>query len=108
MCDSPLAQDVAGGGQAMHDLIAELYPICRSLTGDGVRQTLECLKRHIDIGVHEVPTGTQAFDWTIPREWNIRDADTTLILAPSNNKNDKGTKCKWIIIANGARRTKGK
>jgi len=54
--------------------MAELYPICRSITGEGVRQTLRILLRHIPLEVHEVPTGTPVFDWTVPKEWNIRDA----------------------------------
>ena len=61
-------------GQAMHSLMAELFPICRSLTGDGVRQTLARLSDIVPYEVHEVPSGTQAFDWTVPDEWNIRDA----------------------------------
>jgi aminopeptidase-like protein len=61
-------------GAEIYALAAELYPLCRSITGDGVRQTLDILGRHIDLTRHEVPTGTQAFDWMIPREWVIRDA----------------------------------
>jgi aminopeptidase-like protein len=61
-------------GSQMHQLLVELFPICRSLTGDGVRQTLRILKRYIALGMHEVPSGTRAFDWTVPKEWNIRDA----------------------------------
>jgi aminopeptidase-like protein len=61
-------------GQKMHRLIRELYPICRSITGDGFRETLSIIKNHIPLDVHEVPTGTQVFDWTVPKEWNIRDA----------------------------------
>ncbi len=61
-------------GTEMHRLAAELYPICRSITGNGFRQSLSLLGRHIPIEVHEVPSGTQVFDWVVPREWNIQDA----------------------------------
>lgn len=61
-------------GDDIFALAASIYPICRSITGNGVRETLQVLGRHIEIGLHEVPTGTEVFDWTIPREWNIRDA----------------------------------
>jgi aminopeptidase-like protein len=54
--------------------VSELYPICRSITGNGVRQTLDILRKRIALEVHEVPTGTPVFDWTVPREWNVRDA----------------------------------
>lgn len=61
-------------GEEMHALIARLYPICRSITGDGVRETLRILGEWNGLDIHEVPTGTPAFDWEVPREWNIRDA----------------------------------
>jgi aminopeptidase-like protein len=62
-------------GEELYKLVAELYPICRSITGDGVRRTLEIVDREIGgLEVHEVPTGTQVLDWTVPREWNVRDA----------------------------------
>jgi aminopeptidase-like protein len=61
-------------GEEIFALAAEIYPICRSITGNGVRDTLGLLAAHIDLEVHEVPTGTAVFGWTIPREWNIRDA----------------------------------
>jgi aminopeptidase-like protein len=61
-------------GHDVYALAAEIFPICRSITGNGVRETLEIIRRHIDIGIVAVPTGTQVFDWAIPREWNIRDA----------------------------------
>jgi aminopeptidase-like protein len=61
-------------GREIHQLIAELYPICRSITGNGFRETLEIIKRRIPLQVNEVPTGTKVFDWVVPKEWNIRDA----------------------------------
>lgn len=64
----------AATGEIMHRLMTELYPICRSITGDGVRQTLSILSRYIPLKVQEVPSGTPVFDWTVPKEWNIRDA----------------------------------
>jgi aminopeptidase-like protein len=63
-----------GLGEEIFALAAKIYPICRSITGNGVRDTLRELGAHVDLEVHEVPTGTKVFDWTIPREWNIRDA----------------------------------
>jgi aminopeptidase-like protein len=61
-------------GSAMHAFIRRLFPICRSITGDGVRKTLGLVQDQIPIEMHEVPTGTQVFDWRVPKEWNIRDA----------------------------------
>jgi aminopeptidase-like protein len=70
----PVPDGADPNGTAMYDLIGELFPICRSITGDGVRKTLRILERHVPMTISEVPTGTQVFDWTIPQEWNIRDA----------------------------------
>ncbi len=61
-------------GKEIYALAAEIYPICRSITGNGVRDTLQRIRAHIPLDIHEVPTGTRVFDWTVPREWNIRDA----------------------------------
>lgn len=61
-------------GKAMHDFVAELYPFCRSITGEGVRETLRLVQKRIPLDIHEVVSGTQVFDWTVPLEWNIRDA----------------------------------
>jgi aminopeptidase-like protein len=61
-------------GREMHQLITQLYPICRSITGDGLRETLQQIGQHIPLSVHEVASGTPVFDWTVPKEWNIRDA----------------------------------
>src|SRR5689334_23117995 len=66
--------DPLAAGRDIYALMRELYPICRSITGDGFRQTLARLKKEIPLEVREVPSGTQVFDWTVPREWNIRDA----------------------------------
>jgi aminopeptidase-like protein len=73
--NEPLSSiELAAAGDRMHRLIAELYPICRSITGEGFRQTLRRLQEQIPLEIHEVPTGTEVFDWTVPREWNVRDA----------------------------------
>lgn len=62
------------GGRELHDLMAVLYPICRSITGQGVRETLQYLQRQIPLEIREVASGTRVFDWTVPLEWNIQDA----------------------------------
>ncbi len=69
-----LPRTLAENGQAMHDLAARLFPICRSITGAGVRETLRILQEFIPLQIVEVPTGTPVFDWTVPKEWAIRDA----------------------------------
>jgi aminopeptidase-like protein len=61
-------------GREMYSLIEELFPICRSITGNGVRETLRRIQQIIPLTIHEVPSGTQVFDWLVPQEWNIRDA----------------------------------
>jgi len=77
LADGPaLHRDLSAddGGAAMHRFIAELYPICRSITGDGVRRSLALIREHIPITLCEVPSGLSVFDWAVPPEWNIRDA----------------------------------
>ncbi len=71
---APQADTASNRGADMHATIERLYPICRSITGNGVRQTLDVLSEIIPIEQHEVATGTQVFDWPVPQEWNITDA----------------------------------
>ncbi|MDD2294130.1 MAG: DUF4910 domain-containing protein [Bacteroidales bacterium] len=62
-------------GEQMYALAKELFPICRSLTGNGVRETLNIINSRLDrleLNINEVPTGTKVFDWTVPKEWNIK------------------------------------
>jgi aminopeptidase-like protein len=66
--------NLAKAGQDLHRLASRLFPICRSITGDGIRKTLALIGNRIPLRNFEVPTGTQVFDWTVPKEWNIRDA----------------------------------
>src|SRR3989344_5557522 len=61
-------------GEEIYKLIEQLFPISRSLSGNGVRETLRRIQEIIPLQIHEVPTGTKAFDWTVPKEWNITDA----------------------------------
>jgi len=71
----PLDQEsLSSIGAGLHSFARELFPICRSITGDGVRQTLAKIGERIPLTISEVPTGTGVFDWSVPREWNIRDA----------------------------------
>ena len=61
-------------GEDLHGFATELYPICRSITGDGIRRTLAMIGDRIPLQISEVPSGTAVFDWTVPKEWNVRDA----------------------------------
>jgi aminopeptidase-like protein len=61
-------------GSRLLAFVAELYPICSSITGNGLREILRRIGQRIPLQIHEIPTGTHVFDWTVPREWNIRDA----------------------------------
>ncbi len=66
-------RDRATIGQELHGFASELYPVCRSITGDGIRSTLSRIQQQIPVETSEVPTGTAVFDWIVPKEWNIRD-----------------------------------
>ncbi len=61
-------------GVQMYQCITDLFPFHRSISGDGVRDTLKHLQKTLPIEIHEVPTGTRVFDWTVPQEWRIHDA----------------------------------
>jgi len=74
MSDTQTLIDPISIGEEMYQLVVELFPICRSITGKGFNDTLDILMRHIPLEVHRVPSGTQVFDWVVPKEWNIRDA----------------------------------
>lgn len=66
--------DACGLGESMHAAMRRMYPICRSITGDGVRATLDLIEETVKLERHAVPSGTQAYDWTVNDEWNVRDA----------------------------------
>ncbi|MET3911277.1 aminopeptidase-like protein [Bradyrhizobium sp. S3.3.6] len=76
LVESESAVDLSSdeSGKAIHEFIAEMYPICRSITGDGVRKTIDLIRNYIPLTTCEVPSGLQVFDWTVPPEWNVRDA----------------------------------
>src|SRR6478672_480840 len=61
-------------GTAAYELVRQLFPLCRSLTGAGVRATFDVLDEYIPLRRTEIASGTRIFDWTVPDEWNIRDA----------------------------------
>ena len=71
---APQCDPDESSGQALFALVKRLFPICRSITGEGVRETLRILRESVPLVIHEVATGTPVFDWEVPKEWNIRDA----------------------------------
>lgn len=74
MAFEPSAIHLQNLGEAAYALVNRLYPICRSITGEGLRKTLRLIGNQIPLSIHEIPTGTQVFDWTVPKEWNLTDA----------------------------------
>jgi aminopeptidase-like protein len=88
-------KDTAKTGQDLHRLAAELYPICRSITGDGIRRTLAAIQKRIPLKVFEVPSSTSVFDWTVPKEWNIRDA---YIKSPDGKRVVDFQKCNLHVV----------
>jgi aminopeptidase-like protein len=70
-----LDADFSRLGEEMHRFAAQMYPVCRSITGPGVRETLQMVQQKLpSLGIHQVESGTQVFDWRVPREWSIREA----------------------------------
>jgi aminopeptidase-like protein len=78
-----LTPEALEAGSGMYKLMGEMYPLCRSITGDGLRDSLRMIQKHIPLELHEVPSGTPVFDWNIPKEWNIRDG---YVKAPNGQK----------------------
>jgi len=72
--DRTTIPDAATAGSAIHRRMGEMFPICRSITGDGLRETLRLVGRDVPLEMVETPTGAQVLDWTVPDEWNIRGA----------------------------------
>ena len=66
--------ELADIGQKLYEFTEKMYPVCRSITGQGVRDTLEMIREKVPIEIHQVPTGSRVYDWQVPREWNIKDA----------------------------------
>jgi len=84
----PLDAEVEGN--SLHQFATDLFPICRSITGNGVRRTLDIISNRIPLEIRDVPTGTKVFDWTVPREWNceaasLRGPDGTIIADFANH-----------------------
>ena len=88
-------KELAEVGQQLHRFAGELYPICRSITGDGIRRTLSMIGDRIPLKNFEVPTGTPVFDWIVPKEWNIHDA---YIKSPDGRRVVDFQKCNLHVL----------
>lgn len=91
-----LSLDRESIGKRIYQLVTELYPIHRSITGNGLRRTMRKIKKYIPLKIHEVPTGTRIYDWVVPEEWNIRDA---YIKTPRGKKIADFKKCNLHVVA---------
>jgi aminopeptidase-like protein len=87
--------DFAAAGVRIHQLAGRLFPICRSITGPGLRETLRLIGEAHPLTLTQIPSGTQAFDWTIPQEWVIRDA---WIKAPDGRKIVDFQQCNLHVV----------
>ena len=77
-------EKLLNNGEKMFALMQELWPICRSITGAGVRETLTIISKQLpEMVTYEIPTGTPCFDWEVPKEWAISDA---FIIDPNGRK----------------------
>jgi len=88
-------EDISEVGRDLYGFAAELYPICRSITGDGIRRTLSMISERTPLQIHEVPSGTKVFDWIVPKEWNIRDA---YIVRPDGKRIAEFQKCNLHVL----------
>jgi aminopeptidase-like protein len=88
-------KDISEVGKNLYDFAVELYPICRSITGDGIRRTLSMMGERIPLEIHEVPSGTKVFDWIVPKEWNIQDA---YIIRPDGKRIAEFQKCNLHVL----------
>src|ERR1700689_4195998 len=88
-------KDLAATGRELFGFAEELFPICRSITGNGIRQTLAMIQKRIPLQLSEVPSGTAVFDWNVPKEWNIRDA---YVRVPGGERVTDFAKCNLQVV----------
>jgi aminopeptidase-like protein len=88
-------KDLAATRRELFGFAEELFPICRSITGDGIRKTLAMIQKRIPLQLSEVPSGTTVFDWSVPKEWNIRDA---YVRVPGGERVIDFAKCNLHVV----------